>query len=503
MSAVGTKPSFKDDQSGAITVMAVFMAAFLIGIMFWMSGTGDAIIYREVMQDASDATAFSAAVYDARGMNMIALINLIMAAFMAVMIFLNIVFYILQIAAAVTAASIILFPLSPPIEDAADMFVEPAINTYTPIAYSWLKGLNIAADGMAVLMPWVAEAKSVSVAASYGTPVSSGFTASVSQVPGIIAATAISTVGIPTGAPRIGLPVSNGPFSNLCKEGGQIVDNLFNLGLGAFNVPGSGAVESILSTALQAALQWFPQFFCGRAPFDQAAAQSNIDQSCNAQEQAWVRDPHNHGVPFNMAQCQHDETTRAQEAQWTGQQSDEAPKIVFLGAFAGSDYFTVYSWTQGTFRTMGGGGVDVAAWRPGAVNTPGSPHSFAKAEFFFDQGASSAGNGQPLSSFVENSVLPQSVTGIAVNAMYNMRWRARLRRYRYLTPALGGALAGIGAGELRDAIRNVNVDAYNVLSVTGVFLLAQQAIESVGADIDSAIGGALSSWSTDDNKVVH
>src|SRR5688572_27726629 len=68
------------DQGGATMVMGVFIAVLLVGMIYYVWGIGDAIMHRERMQDASDTAAFSAAVIHARGMNMLALINMIMAA---------------------------------------------------------------------------------------------------------------------------------------------------------------------------------------------------------------------------------------------------------------------------------------------------------------------------------------------------------------------------------------------------------------------------------------
>ncbi|MFK7989575.1 MAG: TadE/TadG family type IV pilus assembly protein [Sandaracinaceae bacterium] len=68
------------DQRGATMVMGVFIATLLVGMIYYVWGIGDTIMFRERMQDASDTAAFSAAVMHARGMNMIALLNMIMSA---------------------------------------------------------------------------------------------------------------------------------------------------------------------------------------------------------------------------------------------------------------------------------------------------------------------------------------------------------------------------------------------------------------------------------------
>ena len=76
----GRAAGFFGDQDGATMVMGVFIAALLVGMVYYVWGIGDAVMHRERMQDASDTAAFSAAVMHARGMNMIALLNMIMAA---------------------------------------------------------------------------------------------------------------------------------------------------------------------------------------------------------------------------------------------------------------------------------------------------------------------------------------------------------------------------------------------------------------------------------------
>lgn len=75
-----TKKALVTDQAGATMVMGVFIAALLVGMIYYVWGVGDAVMHRERMQDASDTAAFSAAVIHARGMNMLALLNMIMAA---------------------------------------------------------------------------------------------------------------------------------------------------------------------------------------------------------------------------------------------------------------------------------------------------------------------------------------------------------------------------------------------------------------------------------------
>lgn len=72
------KPGLAQDQSGAIMVIGIFMACAMIGLMWEFIGLGDAMIWRDRSQEAADAVAFSSAAVQARAMNFIALLNMIM-----------------------------------------------------------------------------------------------------------------------------------------------------------------------------------------------------------------------------------------------------------------------------------------------------------------------------------------------------------------------------------------------------------------------------------------
>jgi hypothetical protein len=96
--------SLKRDEGGAIMVMGVFMAVLLVGSIYYVMGIGQSIIYHEYMQDAADAGAFGAAVIHARGMNILAFLNIISAAVMAVLVALKVIEYLLAAATAIATA---------------------------------------------------------------------------------------------------------------------------------------------------------------------------------------------------------------------------------------------------------------------------------------------------------------------------------------------------------------------------------------------------------------
>jgi hypothetical protein len=78
--ATAERPGLMADQRGAIMVMGLFMATMLIGAMWYMKGIGDAVVFRDRMQEAADHEVFSSAAVHARGMNLISVINLVMYA---------------------------------------------------------------------------------------------------------------------------------------------------------------------------------------------------------------------------------------------------------------------------------------------------------------------------------------------------------------------------------------------------------------------------------------
>jgi len=71
--------SLSHDRRGMIVVVAIPMAAILVGCLWQLASVGDAVLYRERLQDVADATAFESAVLHARGMNAVAMLNIVMA----------------------------------------------------------------------------------------------------------------------------------------------------------------------------------------------------------------------------------------------------------------------------------------------------------------------------------------------------------------------------------------------------------------------------------------
>ncbi len=81
----GARALLRDDR-GAMMLMGIFMTTFIVGLLYYIAGIGETIVYRERMQDAADATAMAGAVMLARGMNVIVLLNLTLASVYGILV---------------------------------------------------------------------------------------------------------------------------------------------------------------------------------------------------------------------------------------------------------------------------------------------------------------------------------------------------------------------------------------------------------------------------------
>src|SRR5262249_25403735 len=100
-SVVARAQGIADDQRGAIMVLGIFMCSVIVGLLWYVAGIGDAIVYRDRMQEAADAVAFSGATLHARGMNLLVLLNLLMAVVLAVRVALKMMILVLTILTAI------------------------------------------------------------------------------------------------------------------------------------------------------------------------------------------------------------------------------------------------------------------------------------------------------------------------------------------------------------------------------------------------------------------
>jgi len=193
------------DERGVIMVAGVFFTLLLIGCTWFIFGVGNAIAYRENLQNASDAAAFAAAVSDAQGMNLLAMINIIMA-LVALMLFVAKVVEVVKvfsdlgtcesaIKALEDCIASIICDAGPVIgvaiatgvtcvDECSDISSwQSKIQTFDKYEHYALATLHDAEVGVAVVYPWIGAGESGNMEAYYthGVPVTTSF--SYSQIP--------------------------------------------------------------------------------------------------------------------------------------------------------------------------------------------------------------------------------------------------------------------------------------------------------------------------------
>ena len=172
--ATAERPGLLADERGAIMVMGLFMATMLIGAMWYMKGVGDAVVFRDHMQESADHVVFSSAAVHARGMNLIAVINIVMY----VLVVIHVVLAMLKWMA---FAGIFTVVCAIPCGKAYVMLdrVERAYDN-TVIRFG-LPALSIAGTAAAVGYPWYGSYAGYTVGENYKTM---GIAAGPSNIPG-------------------------------------------------------------------------------------------------------------------------------------------------------------------------------------------------------------------------------------------------------------------------------------------------------------------------------
>jgi hypothetical protein len=159
------------DRRGAVMILGVFMAVLMVGFVYFVKGIGDAIVYRERMQDAADAAAFAAAAVHARGMNLVVLVNLatvgVLTVFTSIGMFKHTAMIVLTY---VGVADPQVAELTARGEQAGQLWRE---QLYPDIARV-LRAASTASSAIAVAIPAAAEARALDLAtAGFRPPVTS------------------------------------------------------------------------------------------------------------------------------------------------------------------------------------------------------------------------------------------------------------------------------------------------------------------------------------------
>jgi len=513
-------------------VLGIFMCACLVGGLWYIAGIGSAIVYRERLQEAADATAFSGAVLHARGMNLIVLINLIMAMVLAIRVAMKVV----QLALVI--AGVLFFALSwffPPFATAGGLcvkgatFMEDLIKATRPVINNALKALSKVEVGIAHVVPPASIAGSYQVADRYKPTVSLGFSG--------------------TSADRYakGLPVEEGTTDRLCYEAGRAVGEILTWAI-PFPMPGGDKVTNKFAGIMGNIVETAGAYFCeigGKAgkvdlnslvegPANEAceSRRKELESEFKDANTAWhhecdrlqvtcidedpndpfnprpnsemtggdklsatdkaslqqlksTRDAKSDAVKsFEEDKCRADKKKEMKQGLQSQQQQQQTsgegmtPKKVEAKWSNGRKDTQMIAWINGDDRLLrrAPGGVKIGAWkktRPGDIDKPiGADFAFAQAEFFYDCSG----------KWEDKDGDCNGPHGDQEEAMWHFRWRARLRRYNtpyndlpqileavYLLPAEGSLVA-------RAAEAGAQLNSYN----EGNIALKKELAQSIG-----------------------
>jgi len=220
-------------------VIAVFMAVFAVGILYYALGTGEAILLREHLQDAADASALSGAVMHARGMNFLVLLNIVMAALLTVLVAIKALegLAILGVALAIAAAWFSggsTLALIPPL-NAMRQTMRSSYDAVKPPVFEALEILHKTAGIVQEIVPGTAETIMMAEAGDHGVP---------------------TARGLPW-TPRQDLPVQDDGFDTLCGKAGSYAADVVTAPLEPFVGPlPLGGVASDFTSSLSS-------WFCG------------------------------------------------------------------------------------------------------------------------------------------------------------------------------------------------------------------------------------------------
>ena len=247
-------------------LIGLCMSCFLIGSLWFLIGIGDAIVFRDNMQEATDHATFTSAVLHAKGMNFISACNLIMLALIAVHILLGIAH---DIALAVCILSL-------GFTCGAWLTARRIYTTYAKIMKPVCGAIHYAELGAAYGYPLLAAYKGYKMGSDYGefSPKKHDVTmlvVSPSIIPGSLVSAGLNKAltskgtgkagadGKPTdntnltsdSATKKGLPVEAKKFSSVCEKiGKDAIGGLISL------MGGGGAVADMVSGWIGSALKW-------------------------------------------------------------------------------------------------------------------------------------------------------------------------------------------------------------------------------------------------------
>jgi hypothetical protein len=336
---------FLRDERGAIALLALFMAVFLTAAVYYLVGIGETVVYRERMQDAVDAAAFSAAVLHARGMNLIALVNMTMAALLAVLVALKLLETVIAVALVfITVWSIFgtgLAAAIPPLIQLRSQ-VQTAHEELRPPIHGMLETLHAAGSVLRDVVPLASMARGAQIASAQP-----GFAIARARV-------------VP---PRLMLPTEDGSFAELCGRAGGYVGDTARLALGEMPDAIAGAVAGVIQDLARSRADWFCGAEGSAAPSSEYKHTVRHPQLPSRQQcQALTPDSPGYDAEAHAAVCdqaEHDEQVSEPERH-SGQCGRNCDREIYelraeiarreCAPRAGRDALENFHWQQRRFR---------------------------------------------------------------------------------------------------------------------------------------------------------
>jgi hypothetical protein len=443
------------DRRGAVIVMAVFMSIFLVGCLWYLIGIGDAALYRARLDAAADAVAYGAAVYHARGMNLVAMLNLILAATLAIAIVSKALKFVIGIVYETTKFVCYVAKIAGGTDPACGIASDAAermaklndiIDKVEESNSGLIASISTAQREVAEVTAWVAATESTNLAKDY-EPIAVGG--------GAVSPSMAKLNG------RHGLPVMDEEFPITCQRGTELAPTMITE-----LIPPVYLQYVALTGSLAGLANDFSAEYCGDATFtggdfnifnekdvceekqSKHSKYDDDDDKGGGKDDKFDYDKcvkENKVDPAKMDQTmkeeniKHEDPTKGLEPV-EEPQSKTAKKLVPY-AVNGNEWFQVYALVLGDTTRLRAPdkGVLIAS---GGGTIPGQEglekYGFAQAEFFYDQTPQAGAE----------DVYQKPGTGLAFadyrdNALWNMRWRARLRLYRVPTYVDVNVLNGV------------------------------------------------------------
>jgi hypothetical protein len=402
------------DQRGAIMLMGLAAAFVLIGALWFLMGIADTLVWRDKMQEAVDSAAFSSATVHARGMNFIAAMNLIMLAVVTIHVAIGLIADLLTIVGGICLippALAICGPSAPTILQGAKK-VRNAQEKYDAFMWPTLTVLNAAQTATAVGAPHLGSLAGVETGKSYSVDtLALGASSFPLGFPSPPAKEGSANPDFPEKNIRLGLPVAFEPMNQMCKRPlSWIIDwaktkmldaPVVQQVLDALPIKGfvKKAIDEVVGSMNRYIGDGLAYLEC-----DDGKSKTKIGGFLGK-----VKDAVQAIVPFGAPS----------DARW----GKGGGKAMWGSASNGSQWMQVWAWTNGASKVDDEERkVGVARNKFGDIGTTSvRGHYVAQSEFYYDCGGPHAwdslqcnGSGNLDSHF----------------AVYNMKWKARLRRFR-------------------------------------------------------------------------